>query len=160
MMTTSKNHHLNEFSIALLLVTGCGPALPIFASGSGFIAPVQKPDRIEPGARFQQRLKEARTRLGLTDRQVEQVRPILRAGFEDRLEVLQKHGIDIGSRPGTSRQLGFRELRRLRRGLDAVRKRTLENLDAVLSEAQLKTYKQIQEENRKALRERLRQRRR
>ena len=107
---------------------------------------------------LRQRLEAARARLDLTDEQVEQVRPILQSGFEAMLEVFEEHGIDIQDRSGSARRLRFRQLRRLQRDLQAVRERTIEDLDGVLSDAQLEVYKQIQEENRQEMRERFRQR--
>ena len=113
----------------------------------------QAGERADP---LRQRLEEARTRLNLTDQQVDQVRPILRAGFDAMLEVLEEHGIDIGDRSGSGRRLRFRQLRRLQRDLDAVDEQTIEDLGAVLNDEQIENYKEIQEENREAMRERLR----
>ena len=61
----------------------------------------QAGERVDP---LRQRLEEARARLNLTDKQVDQVRPILRAGFDAMLEVLEEHGIDIGNRSGSGRR--------------------------------------------------------
>lgn len=150
---------MNVFGIGVLTllatVVWSGPA-GVTESG----APESAVDRAKQLEQFRQNLEDARRRLNLTDEQVEQVRPILRSGFQAMLEVFQKHGIEPGERSGTTDRIGLRQLRRLRRDLDAVRKQTLKHLDGVLTAAQLKTYKQIQEERRKALRERLRQRRR
>ena len=108
---------------------------------------------------LQQRLEEARARLNLSDDQVEQVKPILRAGFEALLEVFQEHGIDLEDRSGGGDRLRFRQLRSLQRDLNAVREQTVEDLGDVLNDEQIETYKEIQEESREAMRERLRQRR-
>lgn len=105
------------------------------------------------------RMQETRERLNLTDEQIEEVAPILRAGFEAQMEVLEEHGIDIRNRSGERNRLRFRQLRRLRGDLDDVRERTVEELSAVLSEEQIEVYKEIQEERRQAMRARLRQRR-
>lgn len=105
------------------------------------------------------RIQETRERLNLTDEQIEQVTPILRAGFEAQMEVLEQHGIDIGNRSGGRNRLRLRQLRQLGRDLDAARERTVEELGAVLSEEQIEVYKEIQEERRQAMRERLRGRR-
>ncbi len=109
----------------------------------------QAGERVDP---LRQRLEEARARLNLTDKQVDQVRPILRAGFDAMLEVLEEHGIDIGNRSGSGRRLGFRQLRRLQRDLNAVAEQTIEDLGAVLNDEQIEIYKEIQEENREAMR--------
>ena len=129
------------------------------AAGNVATAPGQDAGRTERLEAFQQRLEEARTRLDLTDEQIEQVRPILRTGFEARLDVLQEHGIDLQDRSGGAGRLGFRQLRRLQRDLNAVLEQTLEDLDEVLTDEQLETYKELQEENRQAMRQRLRRRR-
>ncbi len=94
-------------------------------------------------------------RRDLAARSAQQVRPILRAGFEALLEVLEEHGIDLQDRSGAAGRLRFRQLRRLQRDLNAVREQTIEDLDDVLTDEQLETYKEIQEENRQAIRKRL-----
>ncbi len=119
----------------------------------------QEAGRAEQTELLGQRLEEVRTRLNLTDEQVEQVRPILKAGFDAMLEVLQEHGINLRDRPASTGRLGFLQLRQLRRDLDGVRAQTIKDLDDMLTDAQLEVYKEIQEENRQAMRERLRQRR-
>lgn len=129
------------------------------AAGNASTALGQEEARTEQLEELRQRLEEARTLLDLTDAQVEQVRPILRAGSEAILGVLQEHGIDLRDPSGGANRLGFRQLRRVQRDLNAVREQTLEDLDEVLTDEQLESYKEIQEENRQAMRERLRQRR-
>ena len=108
---------------------------------------------------FQRQLQNTRTRLNLTDAQVEQVGPILQAAFEARLEVLREYGIDLRADSGSTGRLGFFQARRLRRDLDGVQERTMDELDDVLTDAQLEEYEGLQEERREAMRERLRQRR-
>ena len=131
--------------------------LALSAASTG--SPAQEADRAELAEEFQQRLKEARTRLNLTGEQVERVRPILRASAEGLLEVLEEHGVDLRDRSGPAGRLRLLQLRRLQRDLDAVRRRTVKALDDVLTDAQLEAYQEIQEENRQSMRERLRQRR-
>ena len=136
--------------------------IAIFTGTAGSVLTVsaQDVDREAIRARLQERLTEARGRLHLTDDQIEQIKPILRAGVEAQMEVLQKHGIDLRNRTGANKRLGFRTLRRLGRDLDAVRTQTIEKLDTVLTDEQIKEYKKIQEERKQAMRKRLRQRRR
>lgn len=142
--------------IAIAAVLWC--AAP--TAGNVFPAPGQQEPPAEPLKELRQRLEEARTRLNLTDEQVEQIRPILQGGFKVILGVLQEHVIDLQDRrPGGANRLRLWQLRRLQRDLNAVRKQTLENLEEVLTDEQLEIYKEIQEENRQALRERLPQRR-
>lgn len=150
---------MNVFGIGVLtLLATVVWSVPAGVSESR--APEPGADRAKQFEQFRQNLEDTRRRLNLTDEQVDQIRPILRSGFQAMLEVFQKHGIEPGEHSGTTDRIGFLQLRRLRRDLDAVRKQTLKHLDGVLTDTQLKTYKQIQEEHRKALRERLRQRRR
>ena len=148
-----RDHRL--VAIAIAAVVWCTAP----ATGNVSTALGQEEARTEQLEQLRQRLEEARTRLNLTDEQVEQVSPILRSGFEALLGVLQEHGIDPRDRSGGANRLRFRQLRRLQRDLNAVREQTIENLDEVLTDEQLETYKEIQEENRQAMRERLRQRR-
>ena len=122
-------------------------------------APSLQASGAEPVEQFRRQLQETRTRLNLTDAQVEQVRPILRAAFEARLEVLREYGIDLRADSGSTGRLGFFRARRLRRDLDGVQERTMDALDDVLTEAQIEAYEELQEERREAIRERLRQRR-
>ena len=129
------------------------------AIGNVTAASGQDADRQAQVAQFLERLEKTRARLNLTDEQVEQVRPILRAGFEAQKKVLQKHGIEI--RPGAEApgRLRLLELRRLNRDLSKVREQTLDKLSDVLTDEQIKVYREIQEERRRELRERLRKRR-
>lgn len=152
---TGMTHDRRIVAIAVAAVVSCTAS----AGGNPATAPGQDAGRAERLEVFQQRLEEARTRLDLTDEQVEQVRPIIRTEFEALLDVLQEYGIDLQDRSGGAGRLGFLRLRRLQRDVSAVREQTLEDLDGVLTDEQLETYKEIQEENRQAMRERLRQRR-
>ncbi len=152
---TGMTHDRRIVAIAVAAVVSCAAS----AGGNPATAPGQDAGRAERLEIFQQRLEEARTRLDLTDEQVEQVRPVLRTEFEALSEVLQEYGIDLQDRSGGAGRLGFLRLRRLQRDVSAVREQTLEELDEMLTDAQLEAYKEIQEENRQAMRERLRQRR-
>lgn len=136
--------------ILALLTLMAGGASAVFAEES---------DRDPRRALLQERLTEARARLRLTDDQIERVRPILRSGLEAQARVLRKHGINLERRSGKDRRLGLRQLRRLGRDLDAVRKQTLEKLSGKLTDSQIEAYGKIQQERRQAMRKRLRQRR-
>lgn len=129
------------------------------ATGNVSTALRQEEARTGQPEELRQRLEEARIRLDLTDEQIEQVRPILRAEFEALQGVLQEHGIDLRDRSGGANRPGLRQLRRLRRDLNAVLERSLEDLGEVLTDEQLETYKEMREENQQAMRESLRQRR-
>ena len=130
-------------------------AITAVAVGIVSTASAQEVDRAE---KLRERLTETRARLNLTDDQIEQIRPILRAGMEAQIKVLEKHGIDIRNRSGERARLGFRQLRRLGRDLDKVRERTVGDLADVLTDAQIAEYKKIQQERKAALRKRLRER--
>ena len=151
-MASDKKWVIKKTGVAIILTAVAWPASPAVGTAAAF---AQEADRAEQAEQFQQRLEETRSRLNLTDEQVEQVRPILRAGFEALLEVLEEHGIDLQDRSGAAGRLRFRQLRRLQRDLNAVREQTIEDLDDVLTDEQLETYKEIQEENRQAIRKRL-----
>ena len=129
------------------------------AAGIASTAPGQEAAQTEQPEELRQSLEEARTRLDLTDEQNEQVTPILRAEFEALQGILQEYGIDLRDRSAGAGRLGFRQLRRLQRDVNAVREQTLEDLEKVLTDEQLETYKEMREENQQAMRERLRQRR-
>ena len=152
---TGMTHDRRIVAIAVAAVVSCTAP----AGGTPATAPAQDAGRAERLEVFQQRLEEARTRLDLTDEQVGQVRPILRTEFEALLDVLQEHGIDLQAGSGGAGRLGFLRLRRVQRDLNAAREQTLEDLDDVLTDEQIETYREIQEENRQAMRARLRQRR-
>lgn len=116
-------------------------------------------------AELQQRLEAARERLQLSDEQVEQLLPLLRESFEGTMTVFEEHGINIRSlaeaQAPSGRRLNLRQLRALGRDLDEVREAMFEKIEELgfLSEEQFEEFKKIQEEQREALRERLRARR-
>ncbi len=133
----------------------------------------------EPGgeqlAQLQERLEEAKARLKLTDEQVEQVRPIFRASTEKQMAVLEKHGIDLrdggasrgdgdarrrggAGRRGAGNRQDLQQLRALGDDLEALRKETRKELKNVLTKEQFKEFKKMQEENREAMRQRIRER--
>ena len=101
--------------------------------------------------------------LRLSDEQTEQLLPLLRESFEGTMTVLEEHGINIQSltEGSSSRRLNLRRLRALRRDLDAIQEAVFEKIEELgfLSEEQFDEFKKMQEEQRGALRERLRARR-
>ena len=105
---------------------------------------------------FAERLAEVRERLALTDEQIEEMEPILAAGLEKRLKILEEHGIDISDRSGERERPNLRQLRRLGRALEESREETTQQLAGILSEEQLEEFKKVQEEWAAALRERVR----
>ena len=132
-------------------------ALAIVAIG---ITPATAAAEDDHAAQLEERLAETKARLGLTDEQIEQITPILEAGFEAQMAVLDRHGIDLEDRgTGESERIGFRAMRALRGDLQEVRADTLEELGDVLTDEQMAEYRKIQEERRAELRERIRERR-
>ena len=145
-----------------LLVIAAGVMASAVVSGTTAPAGAQETEVgvEERLAEFQQRLDSARARLQLGDEQVEQLLPILRENFEGTMAILEEHGIDIwGFAEGRSnRRLNLRQLRSLGRDLDAVREAMFEKIEELgfLSQEQFTEFKEIQEEQRQVLRERLR----
>lgn len=145
-------------SAAIVIVTVIACSTSIVAEREP-TAPSPQAGAAEAVEQFRLQFQATRTRLGLTDAQVERVGPILQATFEARLEVLREYGIDLRDGSESPGRLGFFRARRLRRDLDGVQERALDALGDVLTDAQLEAYEELQEERREAMRERLRQRR-
>ena len=104
--------------------------------------------------RIRAQVQETQERLQLTEAQQETIRPILEESFEQRLAVLEKHGIDLENRDANERP-GFRTMRKLRKDMDKVRKETEKQLEDVLTADQMKEWKAIEEERRARMREQL-----
>lgn len=100
---------------------------------------------------IKERVEAAKERLGLTDAQLDQIRPIIAASIEGQREVFAKYGI---AGQGDVSGLSFREKRKLRNDVKALRKSTSEQLAEVLSDEQMRQYEALAEERRSALRER------
>ena len=105
---------------------------------------------------IQAQLEQAKQRLDLTDEQLEQLRPILKASIEESIAVLQKHDIDLSVPKEQRERPSFREMRALGKDMKQVRESTTDKLAGVLSEEQLETYIKIQEERRKQMRDQIR----
>jgi hypothetical protein len=107
-------------------------------------------------ALVEERLAEAKVRLNLSDDQLEQVKPIMKASIEAQRSILARYGIDLEAEGGPKTKLGLREARQLRNDLAEVRAGTLEQLDEILSDEQLDEFRKIQEERRQAMMNRIR----
>lgn len=130
----------------------------ILASIAGLSAQTEhRRDRLEP---LQARVAEARDRLRLSEEQIEKLAPILRQQLQAMRVVLAEHGIDLEKRSGRGKRLGLRAARKLGRQLDNIRKETLAQLRGFLRPEQIAEYKKLQAEQKKALRQRIRERRR
>ena len=150
---------MNTRTNAAIVIAAAIACTTAIAAETEPTAPSPQASGAEPVEQFRRQLQNTRTRLNLTDAQLERVRPILQAAFAARLEVLREYGIDLRDGSGSTGGLGFFRARRLRRDLDGVQERTMDELDDVLNDAQLEAYEGLQEERREAMRERLRQRR-
>ena len=145
-----------------------GPALiraaVVALAASTASAQEPKAEADERMAELQQRVDEARERLQLSDEQVAQLLPLLRESFDSTRAVLEQHGINVSSLAaagGSNRRLNLRQLRALSSDLDEVRETMFDKIEELgfLSDEQFSEFKKIQEEQRAALRERLRARR-
>ena len=114
----------------------------------------------QPGSQglpdVQAQLEQTKQRLNPTDEQVAEIRPILKASLEETRAVLDKHGIDLSIPEEQRDRPSFREMRKMGKDLKVVRESTTAKLAEILSEEQLDTYKEIQEERRKQMREQIR----
>lgn len=141
-------------------VTLCATLLAVLAlAPTADTSAAQEPEGEEAMAQIEKRLEEARERLALTDAQVEQLVPLLVESLQATMAVFEEHGIDLRSMAeGSSSRPNLRRLRALRGDLDEVQEALYEKIEEAdfLSEEQFAEFKKMQEEQREALRERLR----
>lgn len=115
-------------------------------------------DREEIEAKAEERLEQVIENLELTDEQVEALRPIFQSSFERQAAVLEQYGIDL-SDGEQGDKLSHRERRKLRGDLKDERERTEDAIAEVLTDDQFHAYKEMAEERRDEMRERLKGRR-
>ena len=152
------NNRTSRLSFAVALMASAAVVPTATPAGA------QEPQANERMAELQQRLDEARERLMLDDEQIEQLLPVLRENFDSTRAVLERHGINLQNlvESGSNRRrLNLRQLRALGGDLDEVREAMFTKIEELgfLSDEQFAEFKEIQEEQRAALRERLRARR-
>jgi hypothetical protein len=133
--------------LTLLLLSSLLLSINLFADEAG----------ISPAAG--QRLAETKSRLDLSEEQATAMAPILKKNMQQANSVLESYGIDLKNQSGPKEKLGWRKARKLGKEMDKIRANTLEELTPILDERQVVEYKKIQQENKAALRERIRQRR-
>jgi len=106
-------------------------------------------------AKLQHHIAATIERLGLTDEQTEQVRPVLEESMQARQAILSNYGIGFegGDRPAG--KLKPREIMSMRREMKAVRADTQNKLEPILSDEQFAEYKLMQDERRAEMRERI-----
>lgn len=84
-----------------------------------------------------EKLEEAKLRLRLTDKQVEDISPVLKDSWYRKNKLLLEYGIDLelGNRPESG--LNFREARALGKDMDSVREETIQKLSDFLTNEQI-----------------------
>lgn len=104
-------------------------------------------------------LAELQETLELSDAQSEEIKPIIIKGRESQKNILASYGIDLES-DGRPEKLKRRTAMKMRGELKDARKAMMKELSAVLTDEQLETYTEMQEERaeeqRNAIRERIR----
>lgn len=128
----------------------------LMASLTTSLAQQVDPDRL---AELEARIEQTKQRLNLTDQQVAQIEPVLESSFEASMLVLEDHGIDLTVPRDQRERPGFRKIRAIAKDLKAVREETAEEMAEILTDEQMKEYREIQEERRAELREQIRGRR-
>lgn len=147
MNTTITHSTIRISSILMLLLVLL--ASPLYAQTA-----VPSEETIE---RIRAQVQETQERLQLTEAQQEAIRPILEESFEQRLAVLEKHGIDLENRDANERP-GLLTLRKVRKDMDNVREETEKQLNDVLTADQMNVWKELEEERRARMREHLQNR--
>jgi hypothetical protein len=102
-------------------------------------------------------IEQTIAQLGLTDEQIELVKPVLKESMAAQQKIMSTYGIDLEYREGPADKLGRRQARSMRKELDTVRTDTLDELENILSDQQLDEFKSIQEERRAEMREYIRE---
>ena len=147
MNTTITHSTIRISSILMLLLVLL--ASPLYAQTA-----VPSEETIE---RIRAQVQETQERLQLTEAQQEAIRPILEESFEQRLAVLEKHGIDLENRDANERP-GLLTLRKVRKDMDNVREETEKQLNDVLTADQMNVWKELEEGRRARMREHLQNR--
>lgn len=94
-----------------------------------------------------ERVEENKARLGLTPEQEKRVMPILEAGRDRQLAILESYGIGRGQKPS----LRLRQKLKLAREMKAARADTVSALSRHMSPEQIAVYKDIQDERRERM---------
>jgi Spy/CpxP family protein refolding chaperone len=102
---------------------------------------------------FEERIEEFQTRLGLTDEQLEEMRPVIAENFEKILLAFDEAGLEQGG--GGASSLGRRDRIRLGRQIRGIQEETDKKMRDILTDEQMDEYEEIQEERREELRARI-----
>lgn len=100
---------------------------------------------------LEQLVEEFRTRLDLTDEQLEAMRAISMEHLQEMGSALREAGVELGGDNDLSR----RDRRRLLRRLRGINNDTDDRVEDVLSDEQMDEYKKIQDERRERMRQRI-----
>lgn len=115
-------------------------------------------EKSEPYAELKEEMREKfkaiEERLELSDEQREAFRPVIKASSEQKLAVMKRYGIEPGD-PSAIKDLGFRKKLKLRGDMQAIDKSTEKQLKEILSEDQLKVWKEIAKERREEMQKRI-----
>ncbi len=98
---------------------------------------------------LEQHVEYVRQRLQLTEAQRTDLEPILSKSFEDRMNILKSYGFSKETRP----QLSLRKKLALRSDMNELRDQTEQAVSVILNDHQMDEFLEIQEENRKRMRE-------
>ena len=99
---------------------------------------------------IEQHVEYVRQRLQLTEVQHTNLKPILSKSFEDRMNILKSYGFSKETRP----KLSLRKKLALRSDMNELRDQTRQDVSVILNDHQMDEFLEIQEENRKQMRER------
>lgn len=97
--------------------------------------------------RLMERAEENKARLSLTPEQEARVKPIMEAGRDRQLAILERYGFGRGQKPS----LRLREKLKMAREMKAARSDTESALSQHMSQEQMAIYKDIQDERRERM---------
>ena len=110
----------------------------------------------DQAAQLEQRLEQAKARLGLTDDQLEQMAPVLQETMDAQQRILTSYGIDLEGQDDPAQTLGVRKAMAMKRELDVVRADLLAAVEGILTNEQFDKFKRLQSERQSEMRTRIR----
>jgi hypothetical protein len=110
----------------------------------------------DQAAQLEQRLEQAKARLGLTDDQLEQMAPVLQETMDAQQRILTSYGIDLEGQDDPAQTLGIRKAMAMKRELDVVRADMLAAVEGILTNEQFDEFKRLQSERQSEMRTRIR----
>ena len=110
----------------------------------------------DQAAQLEQRLEQAKARLGLTDDQLEQMAPVLQETMDAQQRILTSYGIDLEGQDDPAQTLGIRKAMAMKRELDVVRADMLAAVEGILTNEQFDEFKRLQSERQSEMRKRIR----